>query len=150
MTTSTTVGTWPRELPAVQVRFARPTARLDEITTFYGEVLGLPLLHRSDGDGWTVVMIGLPGDQHHLEFVAHVDGIDGTAPTGENLQVFYFASEEDQRRVAERLRDHGVVEVDLANPWWARHGAVAFPDPDGWRIVLMPHPVPLIHPEPSS
>jgi catechol 2,3-dioxygenase-like lactoylglutathione lyase family enzyme len=143
---TTTQGEWPPELPAVQMRFARPTARLDEITWFYGEVLGLPLLHRSDGDGWTVVMVGLPGDRYHLEFVAHVDGIDGTAPTGEHLQVFYLAGEEDQRRVADRLRAHRVPEVGLDNPWWGRHGAVAFEDPDGWRVVLMPRPVPLIVP----
>jgi catechol 2,3-dioxygenase-like lactoylglutathione lyase family enzyme len=128
------------------MRFARPTARLDDVVAFYVEVLGLPLLHRSEGDGWTVVMVGLPGDRYHLEFVAHVDGIDGTAPTGEHLQVLYFATVEDQEQVARRLRAHGLDEVSLDNPWWGRHGAIAFPDPDGWRVVLMPKVVPLIGP----
>jgi hypothetical protein len=42
----TTAGTWPEELPALQVRFARPTDRLDEVTASYGTLLGLPELHR--------------------------------------------------------------------------------------------------------
>jgi catechol 2,3-dioxygenase-like lactoylglutathione lyase family enzyme len=144
MSTSTTMGSWPAELPAVQMRFARPTGRLDDITAFYGKILGLPLLHRSEYDDWTVVMFGLPGDRYNLEFVAHIDGIDGTAPSGENLQVFYFDNEADQQMVAQRLRGAGIDEIELDNPWWGHNGALAFPDPDGWRIVLMPIPVPLI------
>jgi hypothetical protein len=35
---------WPAKLPAVSVRFARPTLRLAECAEFYGEVLGLPVV----------------------------------------------------------------------------------------------------------
>jgi catechol 2,3-dioxygenase-like lactoylglutathione lyase family enzyme len=143
-TAATSTGEWPEVLPAVQVRMARPTGRLEAVTAFYRDLLGLPELHRSRGDGWTVVMLGLPGDRYHLELVAHDDGIDGTAPTGENLLVLYFDSARQRDTVATRLRDGGAPEVHLDNPWWARHGAVAFSDPDRWRVVLMPHPVPLL------
>lgn len=138
-----TPGVWPEGLRVAQVRHARPTARLEQVTGFYGKLLQLPQLYRGESDGWTVVMFGLPGDRYHLEFVSHVDGIDGTAPTPENLLVFYFDDEADQQTVARRLRDAGIDEVTLDNPWWHRNGAVAFPDPDGWRIVLMPAVVPL-------
>ncbi|ETZ44028.1 hypothetical protein MAV3388_00525 [Mycobacterium avium subsp. hominissuis 3388] len=90
-----------------------------------------------------MVMFGLPGDQYHLEFVAHRDGIDGTAPTQENLLVSYFESAAQQQSVAARCREAGAEEVVLDNPWWRRNGADAFLDPDGWTIVLMPRPVPL-------
>ena len=139
-------GTWPAELPAVQVRMARPTAQLDRIVEFYRDVLRLPQLHFADDDEWTVVMFGLPGDQYNIEFVAHRDGIDGTAPTRENLLVFYFTSADHQQAVATRCRDAGVEEVALDNPWWRRNGAIAFLDPDAWTIVLMPNPVPLTQP----
>jgi hypothetical protein len=77
------VGSWPAELPAVQVRVARPTAQLDRIVEFYRDVLHLPVLHSANDDESSVVMFGLPGDQYNIEFVAYRDGIDGTAPTRE-------------------------------------------------------------------
>lgn len=140
------VGSWPAAFPAVQVRMARPTARLEHIVEFYGDVLGLPQLHVADDDEWSVVMFGLPGDQYNIEFVSHRDGIDGTAPTRENLLVFYFDSTDAQQAVASRCRGAGAEEVALDNPWWGRNGAIAFLDPDAWTIVLMPAPVPLGHP----
>lgn len=82
--------------------------------------------------------------------MAHRDGIDGTAPTRENLLVFYFNSSAEQQAVANRCRDAGAREVALDNPWWQRNGAIAFLDPDSWTIVLMPTPVPLIHVPPGS
>jgi catechol 2,3-dioxygenase-like lactoylglutathione lyase family enzyme len=139
------IGAWPAELPAVQVRMARPTAQLDRIVEFYRDVLRLPQLHESADDEWSVVMFGLPGDQYNIEFVAHRDGIDGTAPTRENLLVFYFDSPAQQQAVADRCRRAAAEEVELDNPWWRRNGAVAFLDPDSWTIVLMPNPVPLMH-----
>ncbi|OBL01424.1 extradiol dioxygenase [Mycobacterium sp. 1245499.0] len=139
------VGSWPSALPAVQVRVARPTAQLQRIVRFYRDVLSLPQLHSADDGEWAVVMFGLPGDQYNLEFVAHRGGIDGTAPTRENLLVFYFNSADDQQAVASRCRGAGAEQVVLDNPWWARNGAIAFLDPDAWTIVLMPAPVPLAH-----
>jgi len=55
----------------VQVRFARQTARLDDVVVFYRDGLGLPELTRfADHDGYSGVMLGLPGTQAHLEFTA--------------------------------------------------------------------------------
>lgn len=139
------VGSWPAAMPAVQVRVARPTARLERIAEFYRGVLCLPQPHFADDGEWAVVMFGLPGDQYNIEFVAHRDGIDGTAPTRENLLVFYFDSADAQQAVATRCRGAGAEEVALDNPWWGRNRAIAFLDPDGWTIVLMPAPVPLGH-----
>ncbi|MFI5499759.1 hypothetical protein ACIA5E_11915 [Nocardia asteroides] len=27
------------------------------------------------------------------------------------------------------------------NPYWAANGGIAFPDPDGWIVMLVPRPV---------
>ena len=35
---------WPEHLDVGAVRFARPTARFEEILVFYRDVLGLPVL----------------------------------------------------------------------------------------------------------
>lgn len=134
-------GVWPDSLPAVEVRFARPTDKLDQVVAFYTELLGLPELYRTRGHGYQVVMVGLPGDKYHLEFTSHIDGSPGTAPTDENLLVFYFAAETQMFEVVQRLGDAGHEPVDLDNPWWRENGALAFADPDDWRVVLMPRPI---------
>ena len=47
---------------ARQVRVARPTDRLDAVVAFYRDGLGLPELFRfGDHDGYTGVILGLPG-----------------------------------------------------------------------------------------
>jgi hypothetical protein len=67
-------------LPARQVRIARPTDRLDEVVGFYRDGLGLPELARFDGHaGYSGVILGLPGADHHLEFTRHERGSPGPA-----------------------------------------------------------------------
>ena len=137
-------GVWPDRLPAVQVRIARPTDKLGEVVDFYCQDLGLPELYRSAGHGYRVVMVGLPGDKYHLEFTSRDDGSPGRAPTDENLLVFYFATADQMFDVVTRLGESGHEPVELENPWWRENGARAFADPDNWRIVLMPNPIPLV------
>jgi hypothetical protein len=139
----TSNGVWPDTVPAVQVRIARPTDKLDQVLDFYCGDLGLPQLYRTRAHGYEVVMVGLPGDTYHLEFTSHVDGSPGRAPTDENLLVLYFGSAESMAEVVRRLGTAGHEPVALDNPWWSEHGAIAFADPDNWRVVLMPNPIPL-------
>jgi len=136
-------GVWPDRLPAVEVRIARPTDKLAEVLDFYCGHLGLPELYRTAAHGYQVVMVGLPGDKYHLEFTSHDDGSPGRAPTDENLLVFYFATADQMFDVVTRLGEAGHEPVELDNPWWRENGAIAFADPDNWRIVLMPNPIPL-------
>jgi catechol 2,3-dioxygenase-like lactoylglutathione lyase family enzyme len=136
-------GVWPDRLPAVEVRIARPTDKLGEVLDFYCRDLGLPELFRTTAHSYQVVMVGLPGDKYHLEFTSHHDGSPGRAPTDENLLVFYFATAEQMFNVVSRLGGSGHEPVELDNPWWRENGAIAFADPDNWRIVLMPNPIPL-------
>lgn len=133
---------WPESLPVAQVRIARPTDRLAEVVRFYVEGLGLRELYRFENHaGYDGVMLGLPGTGYHLEFTTHVDGSPGTAPSAENLLVLYFSNESQMFDVAQRLGEFGVEPVPAENPYWAANGGLTFPDPDGWRVVLMPRPV---------
>jgi catechol 2,3-dioxygenase-like lactoylglutathione lyase family enzyme len=136
-------GVWPDCLPAVEVRIARPTDKLAEVVDFYCRDLGLPELFRTTAHGYQVVMVGLPGEKYHLEFTSHVDGSPGAAPSDENLLVFYFTTADQMFDVVSRLGEFGHEPVELENPWWHDNGAIAFADPDNWRIVLMPRPIPL-------
>ena len=130
-------NSWPTDLPAVQVRIARPTDQLDAVVRFYVDGLGLPQIGGFSGHaGYDGVMLGLPGHDYHLEYTQHVDGSPCPAPSRDNLLVFYIPDESAIVRTVERLRSMGHHHVEPENPYWLEKG-VTFEDPDGWRIVLM-------------
>jgi catechol 2,3-dioxygenase-like lactoylglutathione lyase family enzyme len=126
---------------AAQIRIARPTDRLEEVVRFYRDGLGLEELGRFHGHaGYDGVMLGLPGREYHLEFTRHADGSPGTAPSADNLLVFYLAGTAERDEVAARLRALGGEPVAPENPYWSGVHALTFEDPDGWRVVLVPGP----------
>jgi catechol 2,3-dioxygenase-like lactoylglutathione lyase family enzyme len=128
---------WPTDLPAVQVRIARPTDQLEAVVRFYTEGLGLPVVGSFNGhDGYDGVMIGLPGRDYHLEFTQHVEGSPCPAPSADNLLVFYLTDKSAIDLMAQHLRALGNEPIPPENPYWAERG-LTFEDPDGWRIVLM-------------
>jgi catechol 2,3-dioxygenase-like lactoylglutathione lyase family enzyme len=117
----------------MQVRKARQTGRLDEVVVFYRDRLGLPEITRFvDHDGYSGVMLDLPGTGAHLEFTAteHV-----AVPTAhvEDLLVLYLGSDQE---VARLVAQAGVRPVPSTNPYWDRVG-VTITDPDGFRVVLV-------------
>ena len=138
-------GVWPDRLPAVEVRIARPTDKLGEVLDFDGGDRGLPERIALTAHGYQVVMVGLPGDNIHLEFTSHDDGSPGRAPTDENLLAFEFRHLGPDVLSADSPGSAipGMHQSELDNPWWRENGAIAFADPDNWRIVLMPNPIPL-------
>ncbi len=117
----------------MQVRIARQTARLEAVVTFYRDGLGLTEIDRFTGhDGYTGVMLDLPGTNAHLEFTSTAHS-DAPAPHPESLIVLYTGS----RAETERLLVHaGATVVPSANPYWDRVG-VTIVDPDGFRVVLV-------------
>lgn len=127
---------WPKELPVVQVRVARPTDQLTNVVRFYRDGLGLEVIGQFRGhDGYDGIMLGLPGREYHLEFTQHDHGSPCPAPSKDNLLVFYMPDRAAIDRVVERLGALGYYPVPPENPYWAREG-VTIEDPDGWRIVL--------------
>jgi hypothetical protein len=130
---------WPEELPVVQVRFARPTDRLQEVERFYCEGIGLKKLGEFKGHkGYDGIMIGLPGLAYHLEFTQHEQGGPCPAPSKDNLLVLYLPDQARIQAIVQRLTQLGYPEVEPENPYWREKGAVTIADPDGWRLVLMP------------
>lgn len=108
-----------------QVRFARPTDRLDEVIAFYRDALGLPELHRFvDHAGYNGMMLGLPDGRYHLEFTRHRAGSPCPAPSRDNLLVFYMADPSDLDRWGAWLVSLGHLPVP---PWApARPGETSF------------------------
>ena len=124
---------------STSIRVARPTDRLPAVLRFYTEGLGLERIGGfEDHDGYSGVILGLPGRELQLEFISHSDGSPGAAPSAENLLVFYLGDAATRDRVAARLRSLGGEPVAAENPWWDGVDALTFEDPDGWRVVLVP------------
>lgn len=129
---------WPADFPVARVRVARPTDRLEEVTAFYRDGIGLPVISSFAGHrGYTGVILGLPGTSYHLEFTHHEAGSDCPTPSRDNLLVFYLADRAAINHVVERLGSMGYESVPAENPWWTDHDAVTIEDPDGWRVVFM-------------
>jgi len=124
----------------VAMRVARPTADLDRIRTFYEHVVGLPLLWSFvDHDGFDGA-IGLPDERAQLEIVRSPHG-DVPAPTNEDVLVLYQSDTSAADDLVARLRRAGAAEVSndpTLNPYWPRHGARTFSDPDGYRLIIAP------------
>ena len=129
---------WPQNLPAVQVRVARPTRRLAELVKFYCEGLGLEIVGSFQAHaGYSGVMIGLPNRAYHLEFTEHEEARgDYPPPSRDHVLVFYIPERAALEGTAARLARMGYREVEPENPYWAGRG-VTVEDPDGWRVVLM-------------
>lgn len=121
----------------MQVRVARPTRDLEAVRSFYGKLLGMPVLASfEDHDGYSGIVFGLPDSSRQLEVVSR-EGVN-PSPTPEDQLVFYLGSADEVARTAARIHAAGFELVVSPNPYWARTGAVCFVDPDGYWIVLSP------------
>ena len=121
----------------MQIRVARPTARLDETAAFYRDLVGLPVLASfADHDGFSGVILGVPDATHQLELVEQQDV--RPTPTSEDQLVLYLGSPAEVARVAGRIERAGVAPSAPANPYWEHDGARCFVDPDGYWLVLSP------------
>jgi catechol 2,3-dioxygenase-like lactoylglutathione lyase family enzyme len=118
----------------MELRIARHTERLDELTTFYRDGLGLEEVGGfHDHDGYDGVFLAIPGTGAHLELTsggAHA----APEPHPESLLVLYLGN---QDALEATLRRIDAEPVEPANPYWAEHG-VTIEDPDGFRVVLVP------------
>ncbi len=142
------MGTWPQAHQSdsedlrfeyawvAQVRFARPTTRLDAVLAFYRDGLGLRKLGEfRDHDGYDGVMLGLPGKTYHLEFTQHASGAPCPPPSTDSLLVLYIPDRTQLLAIRERLEGLGHLPIAPENPYWLKD-AVTYEDPDGWRVVL--------------
>jgi len=118
------------------LRVARPTDNLQALATMYAEGLGLQVIgHFEDHDGFDGIMIGEPNGPYHFEFTAKSGHIAGTAPTEDNLLIFYIPNTEEWQASCARMEAAGFAPVASFNPYWDQRGRT-FEDLDGYRIVL--------------
>jgi catechol 2,3-dioxygenase-like lactoylglutathione lyase family enzyme len=119
----------------MQLRIARHTSRLEQLTSFYRDGLGLDDLGAfTDHDGYSGVFLAVPGTGTHLEFTAGGEH-PPPVPHPESLLVLYLG---DVIAVGQAVDRCGGEVVASTNPYWDASGAVTIVDPDGFRVVLVP------------
>ena len=75
----------------MQVRVARPARNFDAVVSFYGGLLGMPVLASfEDHDGYSGVVFALPDASRQLEVVLREGVVP--SPTPEDQLVFYLGS----------------------------------------------------------
>ena len=123
-------------IAAAQVRIARPTDKLKEVTEFYNVALAMPIIGSFAGhNGYNGVMLGIKGANIHLEFTQHVHGSPCPAPSLDNLLVLHYASQDEYNAAVAFIESHGHQPVAPENEYWLGKG-LTYQDPDGWRVVL--------------
>ena len=122
--------------PGTTIRIARPTDNLGKIVSMYRDGLEFVALGSfEDHDGFDGVILGHPGQNYHLEFTSHKDHTAGSAPTRDNLLVFYIRDSIEWELQCRKMTKAGFVKVDSFNPYWDKLGKT-FEDVDGYRVVL--------------
>ena len=123
-------------LEHAQIRIARPTQDLQQISDFYKQTLGFQELGRFvDHDGFDGVMIGFPAGGYHLEFTRCNRHPVQPTPTPEDLLVFYVPNTKQWQDLVDRIEELGVRSGPAFNPYWDTKGRT-FYDPDGYRFVI--------------
>ena len=119
------------------IRVARPTRDLGRARAFYHDAVGLSILSSFDEhDGYSGLIFGLPDGAAQLELVLHADL--EPSPTDEDQLVLYLGSAKAVAELATSIGSAGYEAKTASNPYWAREGAIAFVDPDGYGLILSP------------
>ena len=120
-------------------RFARHTNNLEQIKSFYIDVLGLKLLGGFENhNGYDGLFIGKPNENWHLEFTQSDTETNSTFDDNDIL-VFYPNNKLEYDVILEKLKSHAVAFIKAKNPYWNDpeiSGGIMFLDPDGFRIVI--------------
>ncbi|CAG9297609.1 VOC family protein [Celerinatantimonas diazotrophica] len=119
-----------------KLRVARPTDNLAKITEMYITGLGFKLLGSfTDHNGFDGSIIGHDGHNYHLEFTHHNGTTVGSAPTQDNLLVFYIPEQDVWQQCCQQMQTAGFTLVPAYNDYWDVVGKT-FMDIDGYRVVL--------------
>lgn len=121
----------------IKIRIARPTNDINKILLFYRDGLGLEVLSQfEDHDGFSGVMLGHKNSSYHLEFTCEIETTVVSAPTKENLLVFYLPDKKLWLDAIARMENHGFFSIKSHNPYWDRNGKT-FEDFEKYRVVLV-------------
>lgn len=119
----------------MKFRFARHTNNLENIKSFYINVLSFELLGEfKNHAGYNGIFIGKPNLDWHLEFTVSDDEIIHSF-NEDDILVFYPETAEDYKLNIENIQKQNICFINAKNPYWDENGKMIL-DPDGYRIVI--------------
>ena len=116
-------------------RFARHTNNLEQIKSFYIDVLGFQLLGGFENhNGYDGIFIGRANENWHLEFtkseeIVHFNFND------DDIIVFYPKNKIDFDLIMNKIQSQNIDFIKAKNPYWNEIGKMIL-DPDGYKIVI--------------
>ena len=116
-------------------RFARHTNNLEQLKSFYIDILGLELLGGFENhNGYDGVFIGKPNENWHLEFTKS-DEIVTFNFGEEDILVFYPNTKLEFELIHDKIITNKIEFIKAKNSYWNENGKMIL-DPDGYRVVI--------------
>ena len=116
-------------------RFARHTNNLEQLKSFYIDILGLELLGGFENhNGYDGVFIGKPNENWYLEFTKS-DEIVTFNFGEEDILVFYPNTKLEFELIHDKLKTNKMEFIHAKNSYWNENGKMIL-DPDGYRVVI--------------
>lgn len=121
----------------MNLRVARHTNNLEQIKSFYIDILGFELLGSFENhDNYDGVFIGKPNSDWHFEFTTSDDKANHTFDE-DDIVVLYPTAASEYDDLIRNLSNSNIISIASKNPYWNDNGKM-FQDPDGYRIVISP------------
>ena len=116
-------------------RHARHTNNLEQLKTFYTEILGLEVLGSFENhNNYDGVFIGKPNENWHLEFTQTTEFVHHTFDE-DDILVFYPNTNQEYELILEKIIKENIQFIAPKNPYWKENGKMIL-DPDGYRIIV--------------
>jgi hypothetical protein len=116
-------------------RFARHTNDLEQIKSFYIDVLGFQLLGGFENhNGYDGIFIGKSSENWHLEFTKS-DEVVFFNFNDDDIIVFYPKNKIDFDLIMNKIQSQNIDFIKAKNPYWNENGKMIL-DPDGYKIVI--------------
>ena len=119
----------------MELRVSRHTNNLENIKSFYVNILGLEILggfeNHNNYDG---IFIGKPSENWHLEFTKSKEKININC-NEEDYLVFYPENQLEYDQILKNIETNNIKFITSKNPYWNENGKIIL-DPDGFGIII--------------
>ena len=119
----------------MKLRVARHTNNLENIKSFYANILGLEILggfeNHNNYDG---IFIGKPSENWHLEFTKSKEKINISC-NEEDYLVFYPENQLEYDQILKNIEANKIKFITSKNLYWNENGKIIL-DPDGFGVII--------------
>ena len=119
----------------MKLRVARHTNDLENIKSFYVNILGLEILGGFENhNNYEGIFIGKPSENWHLEFTKSKEKININC-NEEDYLVFYPENQLEYDQILKNIETNNIKFITSKNPYWNENGKIIL-DPDGFGIII--------------